>query len=102
MQVNSEKRFIPRNCTVVDANDYITRANINYPTTKEEMNNKLIDILEGHFETGQNNDSSRWIDYLQDYTKISSQFIQFGVNLLDLTEVIKTEDIATRIIALRC
>lgn len=48
-QVNEEKRFIPRNCTVTDPNNYITRANINYPTTKDEMNDKLIDILRWTF-----------------------------------------------------
>ena len=99
-QVNSEKRFVPRNCTVVDSNDYITRGNINYPTTKAEMDDKLIDILGGHFETGPNEDGSRWIDYLQDYTRVASQQIQFGVNLLDLKEVIKTDGVATRVIAL--
>lgn len=100
VRVNSEKRFVPRNCTVVDSNDYITRGNINYPTTKAEMDDKLIDILGGHFETGPNEDGSRWIDYLQDYTRVASQQIQFGVNLLDLKEVIKTDGVATRVIAL--
>ena len=66
------------------------------------MEDKLIDILGGHFETGENQDSTRWIDYLQDYTRVSTQFIQFGVNLLDIEKVIKTEDVATRIIPLRC
>ena len=93
---------MPRHCTVVDNNNYITRANINYPSTKKEMEDKLIDILGGHFETGANEDGSRYIDYLQNYERISSQFIQFGVNLIDITQHIKTEDVATRIIALRC
>lgn len=99
-QIDNFKKFIPRNCTVIDNNDYITRGNINYPTSKDEMEDKLIDILGGHFETGANEDGTRYIDYLQDYTRIASQNIQFGINLLDLTEVIKTDGVATRIIAL--
>lgn len=99
-QVNTEKRFVPRNCTVVDSNDYITRGNINYPTTKAEMDDKLINILGGHFVTGPNEDGSRWIDYLQEHTRVASQPIQFGLNLLNLTEVIKSDGVATRIIAL--
>lgn len=98
--VNQNKRFVPRNCTVVDPNDYITRANINYPTTKEEMNGKLIDILGGHFETGPNEDGTRWIDYLAEYEKTSSQLIQFGENLLDITQHISSEEVATRIVPL--
>ena len=100
-QVNAEKRFIPRRCTVTDQNDYITRANINYPSSKNEMDNKLIDILGGHFETGLNENGSRYIDYLANYENISNQTIEFGKNELDITQFIKTEDIATRIIPLR-
>ena len=100
-QVNEEKRFTPRNCTVTDPNDYITRANINYPTSKNEMNDKLINILGGHFETGELEDGSgRYIDYLTSYDRKSNQTIEFGKNLLDITQCIKTEDVATRIIPL--
>ena len=100
-QVNEEKRFIPRKCTVMDLNDYITRSNINYPTTKSEMDDKLINILGGHFETGEQEDGSRYIDYLASYDRKASQIIEFGKNLLDITQCIKTEDVATRIIPLR-
>ena len=48
-QVNIEKKFTPRNCTVTDPNDYITRANINYPTSKAEMDEKLINNLRWAF-----------------------------------------------------
>lgn len=100
-QVNEEKRFVPRNCTVIDSNNYITRENINYPTTKAEMNDKLINILGGHFETGEAESGKRYIDYLSNYDRKSKQVIEFGKNLLDITQCIKTEDVATRIIPLR-
>lgn len=100
-QVNEEKRFVARNCTVTDPNNYITRSNINYPTSKNEMNDKLINILGGHFETGELEDGSgRYIDYLMSYDRKSNQTIEFGKNLLDITQCIKTEDVATRIIPL--
>lgn len=101
IQVDNKKQFKVRRCTVTDSNNYITRANINYPTTKEEMNNKLIDILGGHFETGQNEDATRYIDYLAEYENISNQIIEFGKNELNITQHIKTENVATRIIPLR-
>ena len=99
-QVNEEKRFIPRNCTVVDPNDYIARENINYPTTKSEIDDKLINLLGGHFETGED-ENGRYIDYLASYDIKASQIIEFGKNLLDITQYIKTEDVATRIVPLR-
>ena len=101
LQVNEEKRFVPRNCTVVDLNDYIIRENINYPTTKSEMDDKLINLLSGHFETGEAENGKRYIDYLLNYDRKSKQVIEFGKNLLDITQCIKTEDVATRIIPLR-
>lgn len=99
-QVNEEKRFIPRNCIVRDTNDYITRSNINYPTTKTEMDDKLINILGGHFETGED-ENGRYIDYFANFDRKASQTIEFGKNLLDITQCIKTEDVATRIVPLR-
>lgn len=98
--VDVSKQFIPRRCTVVDPNGYITRANTNYPSTKSEMNEKLLNILGGHFETGANEDGTRWIDYLAEYENISSQIIEFGKNELDLSQFISSEDVKTRIVPL--
>ena len=98
-QVNETKRFTPRRCTVTDSNDYITRANINYPSTRDEMNEKLLEILGGHFETLEAN-GTRYIDYLAAYENTSSQIIEFGKNLLDITQFITSEEVATRIIPL--
>ena len=98
-QVDDYKKFIPRNCTVIDNNDYITRANENYPSSKEEMNDKLLNLLGGHFETEKVGDTI-YIDYLAEYDKYNSQAIVFGRNQLDLSEFIKTDDIVTRLIGL--
>lgn len=98
-QVDQFKRFVPRNCTVVDNNDYITRSNENYPSTKEEMEDKLLNLLGGHFETEEIGNVV-YIDYLAEYDKYNLQPIVFGRNLLDLSEVISAEDIKTRLIGL--
>ena len=108
-KVDDNKKFYVRKCTVVDNNDYITRANENYPTTKEEMDNKLIELLGGHFETEEvkeldsngNTTNKVYIDYLADYTEYNTQSIVFGKNMLDFTKVISAEDIKTVIIPLR-
>lgn len=107
-RVDDFKKFYVRNCTVTDNNDYITRANENYPSTKEEMDAKLIDLLGGHFETEeveeieQNGNVIRkvYIDYLADYTKYNTQPIIFGRNMLDFAKFISAEDIKTVIIPL--
>lgn len=96
-QVGSEKQFTPRNC---DFNSNVVRANINYPTTKEEIDNKLINLIGGHFEVEESN-NVRYIDYKQNYLNNATQYIEFGKNLLNITQFIKTDDVATRIIPLR-
>lgn len=55
----------------------------------------------GHFETGDNGDGTRFIDYLAEYENYATQTIEFGKNMLDISQCIKTEDVATRIIPLR-
>ncbi len=97
--VDVNKQFTPRRCTVTDPNEYITRANINYPSTKSEMNEKLLDILGGHFETGEEN-GTRWIDYLAEYENVSTQKIEFGKNELDISQFISSENVKTRIVPL--
>lgn len=98
-KVDDSKKFYIRKCTVTDNNDYITRANENYPTTKEEIDNKLIDLLGGHFET-EEIDGKIYIDYLADYAEYNTQAIIFGKNMLDFTKYISAENIKTVIIPL--
>lgn len=98
-QVDSFKQFKIGNCTVTDSNDYITRANKNYPTTKEEIETKLINLLGGHFEVREEN-GNRYIDYLTKYERVNTQVIRFGKNMLDITKHIKSSDVKTRIIPL--
>lgn len=106
-RVDDTRKFIARKCTVKDSNNNITRANENYPTTKEEMNNKLIDLLGGHFETEEIDeviDGKRvekiYIDYLANYDKYNKQSIVFQKNLIDFTKCITAQDVKTVIIPL--
>ena len=98
-QVEEAKRFTVGNVTVTDANDYIVRSNIDHVNTWEEMNKKLLDILGGYlqvrFEGG-----TFFIDYLQDFSTLSTQTVEFGKNLLDLKHTRKGEGIATALIPL--
>lgn len=106
-RVDDTRKFIARKCTIKDSNNSITRANENYPTTKEEMNNKLIDLLGGHFETEEIDeviDGKRvekiYIDYLANYDKYNKQSIVFQKNLIDFTKCITAQDVKTVIIPL--
>lgn len=98
-QVEAEKQFTVGNVTVTDPNDYIVRSNIDHVNTWEEINNKLLELLGGflqvRFEGGV-----AYIDYLQDFSTLSTQTVEFGKNLLDLKHIRNGESIATALIPL--
>ncbi len=100
-QVDISRQFKVGRCTVIDPNNLIVRANINYPDTWKEIEEKLLKKLGGYLWTREEKDGI-YIDYLKDFETINLQDIKFAENLLDFEEVIKGTDIATAIIPLGC
>jgi|GEM_PF-6068799 len=100
-QVDKRLQFTVRNVTVVDPNDLIVRANSNYPNTLQEINDKLFGLLGGYFYLEHDESKNiTYLDYYEDPPFKVDQGIEQGKNLLDLTETIKGEDIATAIVPL--
>lgn len=101
-QVDEFKRFKIGTVTVVDPNNTIGRSNTEYETTFSNMNSRLIeDSLGGYFYiTHENGDVIPTIHYLSDFTRVSTQKIEFGLNLKDYLKTTKGEEIATAIIPL--
>lgn len=103
-QVDEFKRFKIGKVTVVDPNNYIARSNAAYESALSNLNSRLIDdSLGGYFyithgEDGT--DSIPTLNYLADFTKISTQIVEFGANLKNYTKTVKADDIATVIIPL--
>lgn len=96
-QVDDDKKFIVGEITVKDKNDYIHYSSTQYPTTWDEINDKLIKTHGGYLRTRLEN-GKRYIDYIDDYTNVSNQVIEFGKNMIDLTEYMSAEDIFTVLI----
>lgn len=96
-QVDDDKKFIVGEITVKDKNDYIHYSSTQYPTTWDEINEKLIKTHGGYLRTRLDN-GIRYIDYINDYTNVSNQTIEFGKNMIDLTEYMSAEDIFTVLI----
>ena len=97
--VEAEKQFVVGNVTVTDLNEYIVRSNTNPVKTWEEIEKKLLELL-GGFLRVRNEGGVAYIDYLQDFSTLSTQTVEFGKNLLDLKHIRKGEDIATALIPL--
>lgn len=98
-QVDAAHQFIVGNVTVTDANDYISRSDMEYSTTWELINQGLINTHGGYLWV-RHETTGNYIDYLSDFTTLGNQSIKFGVNLLDLATERKGEDVATIIVPL--
>lgn len=98
-QVEEEKQFKLGMVTVTDPNDYIHYSSTVYPTTFDEITDKLIKTHGGYLFI-RHEDDGNYLDYLSDFTLLSNQTIEFGKNLLDYTRSTRGEDIATAIIPL--
>lgn len=98
-QADAEKRFTLGVVTVTDANDTITRSNIDYVSVLDELTDKLINSLGGYIQTRHEGETV-YLDYLSDFTLLSPQTITFGKNLIDLKRIRKGGEIATALIPL--
>jgi hypothetical protein len=98
-QVDDWKQFKLGNVTVTDPNDYITRESSDYPNSFDEMQSKLVDLLGGYLRP-RLSDGVRYLDYVTDYGITSDQVIEFGKNLLDISEYISADEVFTVLIPL--
>ena len=98
-RVDTWKRFTVGNVTVTDPNDYIHYSSTQYPTTWDEMQDKLVDTHGGYLQVRYSG-SVAYLDYLDDTSLLSNQPVRFGLNLLDFGRKITGEDLYTVIIPL--
>lgn len=89
-QVDVDKQFILGKTTGsnLDPNDYINRSNENYTNTYKEIQEKLLNI--GGYLYVRYEDDGNYLDWVDDFTGevgqiISTQTIEFGENLKDIT-----------------
>lgn len=99
-QVEKERQFTVGRITVSDPNDYIVRSNMHYPSTFEELQEKLLDNMGGYlverFENGVT-----YLDYLSEIRENNDQKAKYGENIVDIDRVQEIDsDFATAIIPL--
>ena len=75
----------------LDYNNYIYRSSTEVPATSDEIRNKILDSY-GAYITLTFNGDQNIINLYADVHDANEQVIDFGVNLLDLTKTISTED----------
>lgn len=93
-QVSANRRF---GVGIVDVDDVAVYRKIDYQTTFECMSEYCIGAEGGYLEARRVN-GVNYIDWRKGITQVSNQPAQFGLNLLDVTQVLNGRDIATVII----
>ena len=81
----------------LDKNNYIYAENDTYPSTIEEISEKLIDVYGGYLQVRHEN-GSRYIDYIAEWSDENTQVLDFGVNLTDYTETDDSSSLATYVV----
>ena len=96
--VDSKKCFIVGQVTVVDNNDSLYRYST-YENTWKTIEDRLISRLGGYIRIRHEN-GYRYIDYIESYDHTNDQVIRFGENILDLTQEVDCDSLATVIVPL--
>lgn len=99
-RVEADKQFVIGSITVEAADETIDVENESCATTIDEINTNILDEFGGYLKTRQGSDGKRYIDWLEESGDVSTQTIEFGINLLDITEYITAENIFTVLVPL--
>lgn len=98
-QVDEYKKFTQVDFSVTDPNDYFYRSNVNYTNVLSEINEKFVKPYNAFVYTTWWENSQ--IIHIRDTAiGVSDQVIEFGENLLDLTEYVTAENVFTSLIPL--
>lgn len=100
-QVDEDKQFELGTLGLIDTdtNNNIVRANSNYPNTSTEFKDKVIDAL-NVYASVEEKDGKYILDVTHNITARNSQIIEFGENIIELTQSKKMQDVKTVIIPL--
>lgn len=99
-KVDERKRIKLGRVTITDPNDSLYRYT-NYENTLEAIMTKMVEKLGGYLKLRREG-THLLLDYLrlEEMGKDTGQCIEFGLNLLDYTEDLSAEEVATAIIPL--
>lgn len=94
-QVDEDKQFEIGTVSITDGNDYVHYSSYQYPKTWDEIETKLVNRHGGVISA-----SNKIINYTDTADDYSDQVIEFGKNLLDITEYISADEVFTVLIPL--
>lgn len=96
--VEDWKKIYVGNVTVSDSNNYLYRYKDSYNDAYEVLTDHTIETTLGGYLSIRRDHGKTYLDYTQEAGEVSTQVIQFGENLLDLSRYVTAEDVYTVII----
>lgn len=93
-QVESDKQFAVGIVSVDKATESQTFKTDSYRTTSAAMSDDLTGVFGGYIRTRRSG-GTVYLDYIGDYGKAGNQNIEFGVNMIDFSESVSSDDIFT-------
>jgi hypothetical protein len=99
-QVQEFQRLKLGRVTVTDPNNYISRSNSDYANTWETLKSKLFDSALGGFLCPRYEDDGTYIDYLAEAELLNAQEVEFGANILDLSNEMDGTEVFSAVLPL--
>lgn len=96
-QVSQSQRIQLGDVTVVDPNNYISRASSEYLTGMETLKKKILEPLGGYLLADYSGETTV-IHYYEDLPLTNTQTVEFGENLLDLETILDSTKTYTAIL----
>lgn len=93
-QVERDKQFTVGIVNVDKAMESQTFKTDSYRTTSAAMSDDLTGVFGGYIRTRRSG-GTVYLDYIGDYGKAGNQNIEFGVNMIDFSESVSSDDIFT-------
>lgn len=97
-QVDDSKQFSVGLVNITDPNNYLYKIS-NYEDTLTTLTDKLLNTYGGYLMV-RHSDGVRYLDYVNKFTNVCNQTIEFGKNIIDMTKYIKGENVYTALIPL--
>ena len=97
-RVEEWKKIYPGNVTVTETNQYLYRYKDSYNDAFEVLMEHTVESSLGGYLSIRRDAGKTYLDYTAEAGEISNQVIQFGENLLDLTNYVTAENVYTVII----
>lgn len=95
--VPANQKIHPGNIGIINDSGYIDSKNMDYPSTFDEIMNKVVNVYGGYLKT-RCEKGIYFLDYLHETTDSTDSMLDFGESILDITQTVNSEDLFTYIL----